>query len=97
MTKPDLHNTWRRVIMSNLFPQIFNPKHLKRAHKNKLDLECFCPYCRKFNHSHKAHKFANCISLFFHLWQNHGDEPDLEFILQVLKNVSYASQIKMIR
>ena len=83
--------------MSNLFPRIFNANHLEPAHKNKIELDkIYCPFHRRDNASHRARRFTKTSSLVHHIHQEHNDEPDLDFVLEILKHVSFASQLRII-
>ena len=82
----------------SIFPRIFKTQFLTPAQRNRIELEgLYCIFCKRDNDSHKARNLKNASSLFHHIHQVHNDEPDLEFVLEILEHLSFASQLGMIK
>ena len=86
------------MLLISIYFRIFNTQLLTPAQRNRICLEFMaCGFCVRDNDSHKAHNFKNTSSLFHHIHQVHNDEPNLEFVLEILEHLSYASQLGMIK
>ena len=84
--------------MSTYHYRIFKTQFLTPAQRNRIEFEgLYCIFCKRDNDSHKAHNLKNTSSLFHHIHQVHNDEPDLEFVLEILEHLSYANQLGMVK
>ena len=88
--------------MSSLptFLGVFITSLLLPAQRNRIEIDgCFCYFCKCENASHKAHRFTTISSLLHHIQQAHNQESksDLNFVLEIIKFVSYAVELGMVR
>ncbi len=77
--------------------RIFNAKHLTPYYKDGTKIKgLYCVFCVRDNDSHRAKDLKKPQTLFYHLHQCHQKEIGFDFILEILKHVSFAKQLRML-
>lgn len=85
-------------MLVSLFPRIFNPNYLQSPRRNKIEIDgCYCCFCKRENDSHKAHRYTNTSSLLHHIHLVHSKESEIEFVIEIITYLSFASQLGMVR
>lgn len=81
----------------SLHSVVIKPKRFKKSFQDDHDFSgVHCLFCEK-NTNNKTKRFKNIKSLYYHLREFHRNEVEINFVMNLLQQISIARQLEMIK